>query len=66
MIARGQGAETGGGADPETGTKRSLKTDPYPNLVKYSPNVLKKKTKVLDINYKDKICFIKINVESRP
>ena len=28
---------------------RSLKTDLYPNLVKYSPDVLKKKAKVLDI-----------------
>ena len=50
VIARGQEAETEGGADPETGTKRSLKTDPYPNLVKYSPSVLNKKTQVLDIN----------------
>ena len=38
--------------------------DPYPNLIKYSPDVLKKKKKVLDIINTDKICFIKINVES--
>ena len=44
------------------------KTDPYPNLVEYSPDVLnlKKKTKVLDILNTDKTCFIKINVESGP
>ena len=42
------------------------KTDPYPNLVKYSPDVLKKKTKVLDIISTDKKCFIRINVESSP
>jgi hypothetical protein len=39
------------------------KTDPYPILVKYSPDVLKKKTKVLDIINTDKTCFIKIHVE---
>ena len=44
------------------------KTDPFPNLVKYSPGILKKKTKVLDIIIfnTDKTCFIKINVESSP
>ena len=40
--------------------------DPYPNLVKYSPKVLKKKTKVLEIIYTDKTCFIQIYVESSP
>ena len=40
--------------------------DPYQNLVKYSSDVLKKKTKVLDIINTDKSCFIKINVESSP
>ena len=42
------------------------KTDPYPNLVKYSPYLLKKKTKVLDIINTDKTCFIKINIEPSP
>jgi hypothetical protein len=42
------------------------KTDPYPNLVKYSPDVLEKKTKVLDFINTDKTCFIKINIESSP
>ena len=46
--------------------KRILKKmDPYPNLVHYSPGVLKKKTKVLDINT-EKTCIIKVNVESSP
>ena len=40
------------------------KTDPYPFIVKYSPDVLKKKTKVLDIINTDN--FLKINVESSP
>ena len=35
-----------------------IKTDPYPNLVKYSLDVLKKKTKVLDIINTGKTCFI--------
>ena len=41
-----------------------VKTDPclYPN--KYSPGVLKNKTKVLYILNTDKICFIKIIIES--
>ena len=43
-----------------------FKTDPCPNLVKYSLVVLKKKTKVLDIFDTDKICFIKSNIESSP
>ena len=42
-----------------------VKTDQFPQLVKYSTDVLKK-TKVLDILNTDKKCFIKINVESRP
>ena len=33
-----------------------------PNLIKYSPDVLKKNTKFLDIINTNKICFIKINV----
>ena len=41
-------------------------TDPYSNIVKYSPDVLKKKTKVLDIFNTDKKCLININVESSP
>ena len=43
-----------------------LKTDPYPNLVKYSLNVLKKITKALDFFNTDKSCFLKINVELSP
>ena len=43
-----------------------MKTDPCPYLVKYSPDVLKNKTKDFDISNKDKKCFIKINVESSP
>ena len=35
-------------------------TDPCPYLVKYSLDVFKKKTKVLDIFNTDKKCFIKI------
>ena len=34
--------------------------DPYPYLVKYSLDVLNKKTKVLDISNMNKKCFIKI------
>ena len=34
--------------------------DPCPNLVKYSLDILKKKTKVLDISNTDKKRFIKI------
>ena len=44
--------------------KQILKTDPCPYLVKYSLDILKKKTKVLDIFYTDKKCFIKNNIES--
>ena len=48
--------------------KRILKTDPCPSpyLVKYSPDVLKKKTKFLDNFNMDKRCFMKINIESSP
>ena len=42
----------------------SLKTDPCPNLVRYSPDFLKKKTKVLDIFHTEKKYFIRINLES--
>jgi hypothetical protein len=40
----------------------SLKTVPR-YIVKYSPDVLKKKTKVLDIFNSDKTCFLKNNLE---
>ena len=40
--------------------------DPCPYLVKYSLDVLKKKTKVLDILNVDKKCLLKINIESSP
>ena len=43
-----------------------VKTDPCPYLIKYSPDVLKEKTKVLDNINMDKKCFIKFNVESSP
>jgi hypothetical protein len=46
--------------------KRSVLTDPYPNLVKYAHDVLKKNKKVLDIINTNKTCFIKINVKSSP
>ena len=36
------------------------KMDPYPYLGKYSPDVLKTKTKCLEILNVDKKCFIKI------
>ena len=39
---------------------------PYPYLVIYSPDVLKKKTKVLDISNTNKKCFVQINIESSP
>ena len=42
------------------GVNGSKKTDSYPNLVKYSPDVLKKKTKVLDIINMDKTCFMRL------
>ena len=41
-----------------------LKTDPCPYLIKYSLDVLKKKTKVLDILNTNKKCLIQINIES--
>ena len=40
--------------------------DPCLYFIEYSPDVLKNKTKVLDIFNADKKCFIKINVESGP
>ena len=43
-----------------------MKTDPCPYLVKVSPGVLKKKTKVLDMFNTDKKFVIKINVKSSP
>ena len=33
------------------------KPDPYPYLVKYSPDIIKKKAKVLDIINRDKTYF---------
>ena len=42
------------------------KTDPYPNLVKYSSDVIEQKTKVFGVINTDKTCFIEINVESSP
>ena len=38
-------------------------TAPLSYLVRYLPSVLKKKTKVIDIFYTDKKCFIKFNVD---
>ena len=43
-----------------------FKADPCPYLVNYSLDVLKKKTKVLDIVNTDKKCLIKNNIESSP
>ena len=43
-----------------------MKRDPCPYLVKYLPDVLKKKAKVLDIFNIDKTCFLKINAKSSP
>ena len=40
------------------------KTDPCLYFFEYSPDVLKKKTKVLDIFNTGKNCFMKINIES--
>jgi hypothetical protein len=42
-----------------------VKTDPCLYFIKYSPDVLKKKTKVIDIFTKNKKYFMKINIESR-
>ena len=36
--------------------------DPCPYIVKYSFDILKKKTKVLDIFDTDKKCLMKINI----
>ena len=41
-------------------------TDSCPYFIKYSPDVLKKKIKVLDIFNTDKKCFKKKNIESSP
>ena len=41
-------------------------TDPCLYFFEFSPDVLKKKTKVLDIFNTDKKCFIRINIESSP
>ena len=43
-----------------------LKNRSLSYLVKYSFDILKKKTKVLDIFNTDKKCFMKINIESSP
>ena len=43
-----------------------MKTVPCLYFYEYSPDVLKKKSKVLDIFYTDKKCFMKINIESSP
>ena len=40
--------------------------DPCLYFFEYSPDALKKKTKVLDIFNTDKKCFLEINIESRP
>ena len=42
------------------------KTDPCLYFFEYSPDVLKKKTKVFDVFNTDKKCFMKINRESSP
>ena len=41
-----------------------MKTDPCPYLFEYSPGVLNKKTRVLDIFFTDKKCLIKNNIKS--
>ena len=41
-----------------------VKTDPCLYVFEYSPYILKKKTKVLDIFNTDKKCLMKINIES--
>ena len=43
-----------------------VKTDPCLYFFEYSPNVLKKKKKVINIFNTDKKCYIKINIESSP
>ena len=44
----------------------SITPDNCPYLVRYSLDVLKKNTKVLDIFNLDKKCFMRINIESSP
>ena len=41
-------------------------TDPSLYFLEYSPDVIKKKTKVLDIFDTEKKSFLKINIESSP
>ena len=43
-----------------------VKMDPCLYFFEYSPDVLQKKTKVLDIFDTDKKCLMKINIESSP
>ena len=43
-----------------------VKTDPCQYFFEYSPDVLKKKTIVVDIFYTNKKWFIKINIKSSP
>ena len=43
-----------------------MSTDPCLYFFEYSPEVLKKKTKVLDIFNTDKKCLIENNIELRP
>ena len=43
-----------------------LKTDPCLYFFEYTPEVLKKKTKVLDIFNTDKKCFMIINIKTSP
>ena len=43
-----------------------VKTDPCLYLVKYSPDVLKKIIKVLEIFNTNKKCFVLITIESSP
>ena len=44
----------------------AVKTDPCLYLFRHSPDVLKKKTRVLDIFNTDKKCLINTNIESSP
>ena len=41
-----------------------MKTDPCPYVFEYSHDVLKKKTRILDIINTDKKSFIRISIES--
>ena len=43
-----------------------MKTDPYPYLVRYSPHVIKMRTKVLDTFDTDQKYFMKIIVGWNP